>query len=274
MKVSILGPKGTFSDVAYIKYQESINEKMNVLYYSTIEEAVKALNTEADFCIVPIENSLDGYVQLTLDLLLEEDIQIIDEISIPVHFKLMGNVNSIEEIKRIYVQFKASGQCRKILSSLKSAKIISTDSNMISYEKLLNRVEGEASIVPNHIDDKDTKFIIDDVADNKENFTRFIVVTKIKEHILKDVEKIRIPIFVIPKEDRPGMLFEILKEFALSKINLTSIMSRPTKKKLGTYNFYIEIEAFKKDYVNIIETLSVIKSKFDVKILGIYSKEK
>ena len=272
MKISVLGPKGTFSDVACLEYQKSSSKMIDVLYYFTIEEAVKALNDKADLCIVPIENSLDGYVQLTLDLLLEEDIKIVDEILIPIQFKLIGNVTSIDKVEKLYVQFKAKGQCRKTISKVKNAHIISTDSNMISFERVLKGIKGEASIVPSHINHEGVNLLVSEATDSKENFTRFIVLSKKGENNLNHSDKIRIPIFVVPKKDRPGMLFEILKEFAINKINLTSIMSRPTKKKLGNYNFYIEIEAFAEDYDIIIETLNVVDKEFDVKVLGIYTK--
>lgn len=289
MKIGILGPEGTFSDKAYLEYEKKINQELTGVYYPTIDEVFEAvcsdndldLQEQCDLCIVPVENTLDGYVQRTLDLLLEKKVCIIDENTVPVQFSLVGNVESLEEITTLYVQFKANGQCRQFINSLKGAKIISTESNMESYYRL-GEDKGSAAIVPHHIAVKETdRFVVENVTDSDHNHTRFLVVKKGEARDNKAVNqptniaesvRVRVPIYVMPVEDRPGMLFEILQSFYDRKINMISIMSRPTKQELGTYNFYIEIDG-KMDRLDIIlDTMQDIKKNNDVKILGIYKE--
>jgi prephenate dehydratase len=86
---------------------------------------------------------------------------------------------------------------------------------------------------------------------------------------LYDHLKIRIPIYIMPVIDRPGILFDILRRFYDNQINLISIMSRPTKLEMGTYNFYIEIGAFYKHVDIILDTLRQIQVYNDIKILGV-----
>lgn len=274
MKIAVLGPEGTFSEVASENYLKINSLEGELIYFSSIEESVKALRYPSiDLAIVPLENLLDGYVQLTLDLLLEEKVRIVDDINVPIHFDLLGNVDKKEDIKKIYVQFKAENQCRKIIREI-GANVISTTSNMLSYKHLKNKIYGEASIVPSHIDDSSIPFVLHDVANSKENYTRFIILKRDEqENIIVDKldkKHLKISIFVLPKDDRPGLLFDILKVFKDYSLNLTSIMSRPTKKELGKYNFYIEFESNSSNIDTIYKALDVLRKNNQIKILGIY----
>lgn len=284
MKIAVLGPKGTFSDKAYLEYSDVMSTKDIVLepiYYSTIDEVFSAVCPgDCDMGIVPVENTLDGYVQRTLDLLLEKEVHIIDENQVKVQFSLIGNVASLEEIEKLYVQFKSNGQCRQFINSLEHVKIVTTESNMESYYNL-GTEQGAAAIVPKHIaKNEQDRFVIDNVTDADNNHTRFLVIRKgsadskrVEEVRATDVDKkVRIPVYIMPATDRPGILFEILKSFSEKQINLISIMSRPTKQELGTYNFYIEIDGLHSQLDDIIDTLHSMEEFNNIKILGIYSE--
>ncbi len=303
MKIAVLGPEGTFSDKAYLEYNKLIKaggeEGYAPVYCQTIDDVFKAVcsddsidaDEECEFGIVPIENTLDGYVQRTLDLLLEKNVRIIDENIVPVQFSVIGNVSSVEDIKKLYVQFKANGQCRQFINSLSGVTISATDSNMESYYKLAGE-EGAAAIVPKHIaDEEKDRFVIENVTDADKNHTRFVIFKKgsIKENEISmdkltlemnggddshtsQGEKVRMPVYIMPDADRPGILFEILKSFYENQINLISIMSRPTKHKMGTYNFYIEIDGKYNQLSVIIDTLKDVSRYNKIKILGIYNE--
>ena len=85
-------------------------------------------------------------------------------------------------------------------------------------------------------------------------------------------EKVRIPVYIMPATDRPGILFDILRRFYDKRINLISIMSRPTKQSMGTYNFYIEIDCLTERLEVVVETLRQIQVYNDIKILGTYKE--
>lgn len=286
MKIAVLGPKGTFCDKAYIEYAGgNSGVSYEPQYYPTIDEVFSAVTPgDCTMGIVPVENTLDGYVQRTLDLLLEKDIQITDENMVAVQFSLIGNVKEKKDIKKLYVQFKANGQCRQFISSLKDVKIISTESNMESYYSIGDE-KGAAAIVPCHIADKEhDRFIIENVTDARNNHTRFFIVKKgeadssrVEEFKRQnqrecDNKKVRIPVYIMPQTDRPGILFEMLKSFNDNSINMISIMSRPTKQELGTYNFYIEIDGLYSQLDVILQTLKEMKKYNRIKILGIYNE--
>ena len=304
--IAVLGPKGTFCDKAYEeydkKYKKMHGEGLSPVYCATIDDVFETMcgDNSCQYGIVPVENTLDGYVQRTLDLLLEKEVYIVDENQVAVQFMLVGNASSVEEIKKVYVQFKANGQCREFLRTLHNVDIITTDSNMESFYKI-GEETGAAAIVPQHlVEISDKKVIVENVTDAKENYTRFIIfghgsldvenpdLQKQLEDMLitrreaeedrnSDMEdlltkKVRIPVYIMPATDRPGILFDILRRFYEQRINLISIMSRPTKQAMGTYNFYIEIDCLVERLDAVCETLRQIQVYNDIKILGVYKE--
>lgn len=295
--VAILGPKGTFCDKAYEeydkKYRKTHEAGLSPVYCATIDDVFDKMCQDQGcrYGIVPVENMLDGYVQRTLDLLLEKEVYIIDENQVAVQFMLVGNVSKIEDIKKIYVQFKANGQCRDFLHTLQNVEIIRTESNMESYYKL-GEEPGVAAIVPKHLTELAGKHVLlDNVTDAKENYTRFLIfqrgsldvenpeLQRQLEELLflrreddsaSSTKKVRIPVYIMPATDRPGILFDILRRFYEKRINLISIMSRPTRQAMGTYNFYIEIDCPEERLDAVCETLRQIQVYNDIKILGAY----
>lgn len=275
-KIAVLGPIGTFSDCAVKKYMDVYDLPMEPVYFPSIDETFHAVGKDCRYGMIPIENTLDGYVQRTLDLMLEMNVVVLDEIIIPVQFSLVANADELAQIKKLYVQFKADGQCRQFLDSLHGVKIVNTESNMESFSKVKKGKEGEGAIVPAYVDTDGFRLCRKQVTDMQENYTRFIVVKDCgddTEHRLQPPTKegnMKIPLFVSPLVDRPGMLFDILRTFNERRINLVAIMSRPTKKIMGTYHFYMEIDAYTGDYDVIMEAAKLIDAKYNLKIMGAY----
>ncbi len=272
MKIAVLGPKGTFSESALIKYKEKSSVALTDVFYPTINNAFMAVGGECDLGIVPVENTLDGYVQRSLDMLFSCDLKIIDEVVVPVQFSLVSNVTSLSEIKKVYVQFKANGQCLKFLDSLVGVEIVTTQSNTESYNLFKEDLTPCCAIIPKHMyyNDENT-FSIENVTDSDNNFTRFFIVEKsnsLKE--IKHEENIKVSLYVLPLVDRAGILYEILEKFYVNKISLSSIISRPTKQNLGTYNFYIEVSGKYSEKDLIFETLKMLEEQYSLKVLGMY----
>ena len=150
--IAVLGPKGTFCDKSYEEYNkkyETVHGKsLEPIYCPTIDDVFEQLctNEACEYAVVPVENMLDGYVQRTLDLLLEKNVYIVDENQVAVQFSLLANAEKIEDIRKIYVQFKTNGQCRQFLHTLHDAEIVTTNSNMESYYKIQDE-PGTAAIV-------------------------------------------------------------------------------------------------------------------------------
>ena len=144
-KMAVLGPAGTFSESAARAYLKREGLDLELSFYPTIDETADAVGAECCCGLLPLENTLDGYVQGTLDLLLEKDFTALGEIRVPVQFALVANVRRPEEIRTVYVQFKAQGQCRHALHQLAGAQVINTHSNTQSFELVQRGIPGEGA---------------------------------------------------------------------------------------------------------------------------------
>jgi len=263
VKYFILGPEGTFTDLAYqkIKNNDDIAD-----YRPSIEDVLSSLS-ENTLGIVPIENTLDGYIQPSLDGIFKNRLWIIDEIRIPIAFSLIGNIHEVDDIRKLYVQFATKGQCRDFIEKLPDVSIVLTESNSGSFQSVKKAAFGEAAIVPSHLVESNNPFILPNVADKENNETRFVIVSK-KRQILA-FETYRVTFIVTPVIDRPGLLYDILGTFNKYQINLTSILSRPTREHMGKYHFFLEIKLSGGKLENVIEILSKPNDAYALQVIGI-----
>ncbi len=268
MRIATLGPKGTFSHEALLKR----NKKAEITFKNTVWDVFEAVdNNEVDEGIAPLENSVSGTVGLTLDALMEFDLKITAEIILPIKHNLVGH-NGVKDIKTLYVHPATYEQCEKFIrNTLPNVNLIQTSSNATSAEIIAQKKDKtKAAIVPKEaIEIYKLKVIKKDVQDNKFNITRFVVISK-KE--TKKTGRDRTSIVIYPQVDKPGLLYNLLGEFAKRNINLTKIESRPSKGKLGDYIFFIDIQGSKEDE-KIKEAFQKIEENFFLKVLGSYPKE-
>ncbi|MEE8824416.1 P-protein [Lentilactobacillus sunkii] len=279
MKFSVLGPEGTFADAAakdYLKTQPNANVLFD--YHPSFDQVYQAVSGD-DIGLLPLENQLDGYVSATLQRLQTADVTEIGEITIPVNFGLVANVAELNQIKRIYVQFKTEGQCQKLLSSLPNVQIITTSSNMISLEKFQSGELGDAAIIPqSQMTDLSLPLMRDNVADQDDNSTRFIIfksqpanLEELSRHHLT-TDHFKAPLFVTPSfNDQPGTLYDILGYFAEHQLNLVTLMSLPVKSQLGVYSFYLELSGTREQQEVLFTTLQKMAAKYHVHPLGYYA---
>lgn len=267
--IAILGKKDTYSEQAasrFIKKQGSDFEKV---YYKTTKEVVKSLDEGITYAVLPFENTLEGYVNQHMDLLIEQDIEIINEVTLDIQFNY---VKRVDKPRRVYVQYVAKNQCLNLIESLNDTEIITTESNSESYEKMLQD-EDSASIIPSHLTVKNKHWMIKkDISDTHSNHTRFLILTKRRDNPVYDLyQTLKVTLLINVGKDKPGLLYEILKEFAKRDMSLISIMSRPTKNQIGTYHFFIELY-LTNELKNELQKINEIERLFQLKILGIYKK--
>jgi len=276
VKIAYLGPQGTFTEEALNKYISSIKseDEIEKVPCATMQEVIRSVDRgEVVEGIVPIENSLEGSVNITLDFLtFESEAKIVREITIPIRHSLIGKENmAVSKIKKIISHPHATAQCKNFISThLKGVEIIAANSTAEAI-KMLQETDNSIAAIGTEIAAKiyGLKIIEKDIEDNKENKTRFIFLgNNIQEKTGKD--KTSIVCFL--EEDKPGSLFTILKEFAERNINLTRLESRPAKKELGDYVFLIDIDGHihDKEIFDVLETLR--KTVYLVKILGSYPR--
>jgi len=272
-KIAYLGPPGTFCEEALDKFVKDIDQ-IEKVPCPTVVEVIKSVDRgEVDSGLVPLENSIEGLVNITQDILtFESEVKITGEVIIPVKHSLIGKKKMrLDKIKKVISHPHATAQCRNFLSTnLSGAEIIAANSTAEAV-KILKNEDDDIAAIGTKIAAKiyDLQIIESDIEDNSDNKTRFVFLgNSLQQRTGKD--KTTIVCFL--KEDRPGSLYNILKEFARRDINLTCLESRPAKKDLGDYVFIMDLDGHLHDK-NIFEAIEALrKSVYLVKILGSYPK--
>jgi len=271
LKIAVLGPTGTFTEKAAMKYLESQEIVGELNYFTTLRKTFDAIGNECELGVIPIENTLDGFVQIILDFLTHSNLYIIHELVLPIRFAFVANCAELSEVQRVYTQFKSQNQCYDFLEKLESTSIITTASNSESFENVLKGEPYDAAIIPMHLLEEKKHFntVIENVADSIDNETRFIVLSKAPN--LGYAKTSWKTLLVIHDDvDRPGLLVEILNIFSAEGINLKSIFSRPTKKGLGNYNFFIDVEGCLQQDEHVQRAIEEVTKKYDIRVLGSY----
>ncbi|SFM24388.1 prephenate dehydratase [Methanolobus profundi] len=252
MIIGVLGPKGTYTEKAarqWIEKKELENEAV-LEYCADIQDVFFLLEDGGcDIGVVPMENSIEGSVGVTMDMLMEGEAHIIGETVVTIEHCLLSRGKK-EDIKIILSHPQGIGQCRHSLKEHFPDAELRTTGSTSHAAKLSTEFEEMAAIAsPDTAEVYGLNIVMPDIQDRKHNHTRFVVITKLDDDELKDKLKSDDPdiayktsIIVYLDRDRPGALYSILGEFAKSNINLTRIESRPSKKVLGDYVFYIDFE--------------------------------
>ena len=227
-------------------------------------------NNECDFGVVPIENSIEGPVGITLDSLAHKyDLKIFKEIIIPINQNFIVNPGcTMEDIEEVYSHEQAISQCREFIQehNLQPHYAIST----ANAAKSIIGDRSKAAIGNTKAAELYNLEILEpNIQDTDNNATRFVVLSN-ESHKITGSDKTSI-IFSI-YEDRPGGLYNILGIFQKNDINLTKIESRPSKKGLGKYLFFVDFDGHKDDDLikDIIEEIG--DNTYFLKVLGSYPK--
>jgi len=272
-KVGYLGPEGTFSEEAGKLYQKSLKEKVALVPFETLYAAlVAAEKKRVDEIIVPIENSIDGTIGIVTDMLAKDvNLKIKKEIILPVYQYLLARKGvKLKDITAVISHAQPLGQCKDFLrSKIPNAKLHVASSTSEAARQISKSFSPFAAIGPLALSKLYGLNVIAKKINPKDNKTRFVVLSKAdSKRTGKDKTSI---VFSLPK-DRPGGLYEVLLEFAKRKINLTKIESRPAKKALGDYYFFLDLQGHKED-PDVLSALNAVKSKVAFyKLLGSYPR--
>ena len=266
-----LGPVGTFTEAALKK----ITCDSDVLIpFVNVTAALNAVRTgDAQYALVPIENSVEGVVARTLDELATGDpLTIAAEVTLPVSFAFMTKPGT-SKFARIGTHPHAESQCRAFIAkNYPHAEIVPTNSTSAAAE-LVSKGELDAAIASSvaaaHFG---LEVIAEDIGDNTGAVTRFICAQKpgwVPEATGND----RTSMAVFIDIDHAGALLEILQVFAKNSVNLTFIQSRPTGRELGHYHFIIDVEGHINDSA-VGASMSELKEICDdIRFLGSYPRE-
>jgi chorismate mutase/prephenate dehydratase len=239
--------------------------------YETLEETFAAVeHGNTGFAVVPVENSLEGSISRTYDLLLESPLKVCGELKLRVSHCLIANPETtLERIKRVYSHPQALGQCQAFLRHLGCQTLPSLDTagsvKMIKEEKLMDAAAVASSRAAEIYG---MRILASAIEDTASNYTRFFVLSK-QDALPTGNDKTSL---VFSVKDRPGSLFAFLREMADSGINLTKIESRPTRHKPWEYNFYLDFEGHHRDKA-VAEVLKALEEHaIFLKVLGSYPR--
>ena len=274
IKYAYLGPAGTFTEAALLKIAASDDQ---LIAYANVTAALDAVRKgEVSKALVPIENSVEGVVARTLDELASgEPLVITAETTLPVTFSLMTLENKDpKDIKSIATHPHAESQCRSFIAkNYPNAQVIETTSTAAAAKGLskgdYDAAIGAAIAAKNY----QLKIIADDIGDNTNAVTRFVVVEKPgKSPAATGKDRTSLAVFIAI--DHAGALLEILNEFAKHQVNLSFIQSRPTGSQLGHYHFIIDAEGHIEDKPVAAALAGLKEICEDIRFLGSYPQAK
>ena len=264
-RIAFQGEYGAYSDAAARKY--SNREITDVVGFETFDRVLSETHSgNAEYAILPVENSIEGTVGQSIDAITNTNLNAIDELYLKVEHCLIST-GELKNIDTVYSHPQALGQCSEFIkeNNLKTVPTYDTAGSVKIISEL--KKDNCAAIASSYASDLyNVPIIKEGIANNSNNFTRFLVFSK-EDTNESENDKTSI-IFSVKHE--PGALYEILKEFNDNDINLTKIESRPNKNTNWEYNFFVD---FLGHYSN-----SKIKSVLDkisentvfLKIIGSY----
>lgn len=267
VKIAYFGPKATFTHQAAISHFGLSSDYIPSDSIGSVFELVETGN--AHYGVVPIENTIEGVVNHTIDILINTELFIVGEIIIPINLFLLSLQKDPAKIAKIYSHKHALAQSRKYLEKhFPYAEILEAKSTANACE--IAKEDDTAAAIASEVAayEYGLNILAKNIQDEKNNFTRFLIIGK---HIGKPTGLDKTS-FIMGVKNQAGALYKALEIFYKNHINLTKIESRPSKKKAWDYIFYVDLEGHIED-----EPVKKAIEEFDktgqmIKFLGSYPK--
>lgn len=264
LRIAYMGPEATFSHLAALK---RFGSSIEYTACDNVAEVFSVVESgQADYGVVPIENSIEGVVTHTMDLLVDTDLKICSQILLDISHNLMAKCG-LNQIKEIYSHPQVLGQCRQwLLKNMPKADLISVVSTTKAAQIVAKKKNAACICSEIAAQLYGLKVLKKNIQDNAHNVTRFLVIANTD---VPPTGHDRTSL-VFSIKDRVGALHAMLTPFMRNKINLTKIESRPSKKKAWDYYFFVDCEGHQKD-PRVARALTQLEGmcKF-LKILGSY----
>jgi len=248
-----------FGPLAITKPQESLED-----VFRAVEQ------DEVQFSIAPIENSLEGTIGRSYDLLLTSNLKVCGELELRVTHCLIANPETrLDAIKKVYSHPQALGQCRTFLKQL-GCRLAPTSDTATSVKMLKEKGLTDAGAIASAraAEIYQMKILARETEDNPSNFTRFFILAK-EDCPPSGNDKTSI---VFSVRHRPMALYDLLSKFATKGVNLTKIESRPTRQKAWEYNFYLDFEGHREDKAPREVLTSLEETALFLRVLGSYPR--
>lgn len=265
LKVGFLGPEGTFSQQALYKH---FGHSAQTLPLASIEEVFQEIESgNADFGVVPVENSGQGTIQSTLDMFLTSKLKICGEVELRVHQHLLSRTGRMEDIERVYSHPQSLAQCKAWLrANLPHAEKIPVSSNAEAARRA--RVADDCAAIAGETAGYvyGLKVLAGPIEDRQDNTTRFLVIGR-EFFTPSGHDRTSLLVYV---RDQPGALYNVLSPFAKHGVSMNRIESRPAHSGRWQYVFFIDVSGHVEDE-NVSKAMSELGDyASDVVVLGSY----
>jgi chorismate mutase/prephenate dehydratase len=268
VRVAYLGPEGTFSHQA-VKRQFGLQARaMPMGSIPGVFEEVERGN--ADFGVVPIENTTEGIVHHTLDSFMESDLKVSAEIALEVMMCLLARAGTeLSQIERVYSIPIALGQCRRWLTTnLPRATLVETRSTADAARQAQDDVRGAAVASEMAAKLYDLTVLRRKIEDLSYNMTRFLLIGRQQA---EPTGRDKTSVLLVTK-DQPGILYRTLGSFAERGLNMSKIESRPSRRAPWEYVFFVDIDGHERD-AEVAAALAEVRASCEsVKVIGSYPK--
>ncbi len=267
LQVAYLGPAGTFSQSAAIKH---FGHAVQTVPLPSIDDVFREVEAgAAHYGVVPIENSTEGGVNFTLDLMLHSSVRICSEVELRVHQNLLSKAESLESIKTLYAHPQSLAQCREWLDqNLAGVERIPASSNaeaasMAAQQDGLAAIAGAAAA-----ETYELTVLAGNIEDQPNNTTRFAI---IGDTIVAATGNDRTSLLVAV-DNRPGALFDLLEPLSRHDVSMSRVESRPSRREAWEYVFFVDVEGHRDDE-NVAAALEEIRQRASLfRVLGSYPR--
>ncbi len=242
MDIAYLGPEGTFTQAAVLK---QFGHSVNTVAMRTIPDVFKAVQSEnAHFGIVPIENSTEGVVTHTLDMLLKSDLKICGEILLRIQHNLLSNAQDLASVEVVYAHEQALAQCRHWINRyMPNVECKAVASNGLAADLAVKETNAAAIAGLMASDFYGLSILAAGIEDEANNTTRFLVLGH-QDLASTGDDKTSL---VVSSNNHPGLLHQLLEPISRHNINMTRLESRPARQGIWEYVFFIDIEGHRDD---------------------------
>jgi chorismate mutase / prephenate dehydratase len=269
LSVAYLGPEGTYTQAAVYKH---FGHQVAAGAVSAIDEIFRDVESGiASYGVVPIENSTEGVVSSTLDLLANTPLSICGEVWLPVHHQLLSRHERIEDVQVVYAHPQSFAQCRRWLDTrLPGAAREPLASNGAAAKRVAESGQGAAIASAAAGELYGLRVLAANVEDDPNNTTRFLVIGR-QNPEATGADRTSL-VCSAPSGGEAGALFRLLEPFAGAGINLSKIESRPSRRGVWDYNFFLDLEGHRAE-AHVAQALEEVRKRSAFfKILGSYPR--
>jgi chorismate mutase/prephenate dehydratase len=267
MTIAYLGPEGTFTQAAALKH---FGHSVKTVPLATIGDVFREVESaNASYGVVPVENSTEGVVNHTLDQFMNSPLYICGEVELRIHHHLLGKGKDTNDIKRIYSHRQSLAQCREWLeTNMPGVELHDVSSNAKAAKLAAQEADTLAIAGETAAEIYGLNVLVRNIEDEPDNTTRFLVIGK-RATPPSGNDKTSL---LVSTQNKPGSLYRVLEPMVKNKISMTRIESRPSRRGMWDYVFFIDCEGHRDD-ANVATALKELEQEADfLRILGSYPR--